>query len=124
VELFLVLGCWGRRDNDFISCNGVENRILKIEDHLEHYQEIMDYLDNCRLFDRATFDGNSVRSIISYIQDKFDQPTRRLWSESRYSLLHKFLSDHRNCGVFLKLVLIEDTVEEKTQLKVIRGSKK
>lgn len=126
-ELFLILGCWGRVESDFVSCKAIENSILKIDDHLEFYNEMMNYLDNCRLFDRPTFDLNSVRNIISYLQDKFVETTKQLWKPNKYSIIHKFINDHRHCGVYLKLELIplEKTAEkEKQPLKVIQGSKK
>lgn len=126
-ELHLILGCWGRTEADFVSCKSVENKILKIDEHLEFYNEMMDYLDNCRLFDRPTFDLNSVKNIISYLQNKFEQTTQQLWQTNKYSIIHKFINDHRHCGVYLKLALIpvENNAEkEKQPLKVIQGSKK
>ena len=142
-ELYIILGCFGRRDDNFISCGGVENRILKIEESLFNYNDLMTYLDTCRLFDRPLFDINTIRNFVFYVRDKFDQPMKRLWSEKRFELYQKFIIDHRHCGLYLKLILVnseiiipedepkgilipgEKTIETMPNhtLKVIRGRK-
>ncbi|HVI40814.1 MAG TPA: hypothetical protein VM577_09150 [Anaerovoracaceae bacterium] len=142
-ELYIVLGCFGRRDDDFVSCAGVENRILKTDESLFNYNELMDYLDTCRLFDRPIFDYNAIRHFIFYVRDKFDQPMKRLWSEKKFELYQKFIIDHRHCGLYVKLVMVSPELAsppeepkgimipggkqpEQTQvhgLKVIRGRK-
>ena len=87
--IFLVLGCFGRRDNKFVSCAGVENRILKVTTALEHYNEAMDYFDSCRLFDRPMFEMQAIRHFIFNMQDRFDQigAGKRLWPEHRCRFL-------------------------------------
>lgn len=109
-ELHIVLGCFGRRDDDFISCAGIENRILKIEENLYNYNELMDYLDTCRLFDRPIFEYNSIRHFVFYLRDKFDQPMKRLWSEKKFELYQKFIIDHRHCGLYSKLIIINPEI--------------
>lgn len=111
-ELYLVLGCFGRKDDNFISCSGLENKILKVIFTLENYNKIMDYLENCRLFDKPLFDVNGVRNVIFYMQDKFDQGMKRLWSEKEFLLYQKFLLGHKECGTYLKLSLINKEFEE------------
>lgn len=105
-ELYLVLGCFGRKDDNFVSCLGAENRILKINTSLNGYDQIMDYLEGCKLFDKQLFDANGVRNVISYLQNKFDQGIKRLWSEKEFTLFQKFILDHKLCGIYLKLILI------------------
>lgn len=142
-ELHIALGCFGRRDDDFISCAGLENRILKTDQNLFNYNELMDYLDSCRLFDRPLFDLNACRHFIFYIRDKFDQPLRRIWSEKRFELYQKFIIDHRHCGIYIKLILVNPEIPQPVEqekgilipggtlpevvpihtLKVIRGRK-
>lgn len=117
-QLFLLIGCFGRRDEDFISCSTTENKLLAIEDHLIHYNEMMDYFDQCHLFDKQMFDLSSIRHFIFNLRQKFDQPNRRLWSEKRFNLYEKYLIEHRMCGLYVKLVLapvidIEPEFEEK-----------
>jgi hypothetical protein len=100
------MGCFGQRDEDFVSCAGAENPILRAESNLFHYNEMMDYFDTCRLFDRPMFDYNTIRHFLFNLRDKFDQPTRRLWSEKKFTLYQKFTLDHRHCGLYVKLALL------------------
>lgn len=109
-ELFISLGCFGLRTDDFVSCGGVENRILKVEESLYNYSELMNYLDTCRLFDRPTFDYNSIRHFIFNVRDRFDQPMKRIWSEKKFELLQKFTLDHRHCGLYIKLILVNPQI--------------
>lgn len=106
-ELYLVLGCFGRREDDFISCAGIENAILHIEEGLYLYNDMMEYLDNCRLFDRPIFDLNAIRHFVFNMRERYDQPMRRLWSEKKFDLYQKFIIEHRHCGLYVKLVLTD-----------------
>ncbi len=114
-NLLVLLGCFGRKDDDFVSCSATENSILKIENHLHQYKEIMDFLDGHRLFDRPMFDYNAVRHFIFNMQEKFDQPNRKLWTEKKFQLYQKFTYDHRNCGIFIKLILAEEEAEKEIE---------
>lgn len=111
-KLYIILGCFGRREDDFICCAGIENRILQVEERLYLYNDLMDYLDSCRLFDRPMFDYNSIRHFIFNLREKFDQPTRRLWSEKKFEIYQKFTIDHRHCGLYIKLSLVNPQYEE------------
>jgi hypothetical protein len=119
-DLYLVLGCFGRVDDSFVSCSGCDNKILLIGPKLENYNGVVDYLDTCRLFDKPCFDLNAIKHIINHMQDQFDQIGigRRLWNERQLQLYQKFISDHRLCGLYLKLevklVEEEPQIEEKT----------
>ncbi len=107
-ELHVVLGCFGRTDDGFVSCSGIDNIILKIKPSDPNYEEIMDYLDKMQLFDRQVMNYNAARHFIHNMQDKFDLPTKRLWSEKMFMLYQKFVIDHKDCGVFVKLQLPDD----------------
>ena len=107
-SLYLVLGCFGRSDDGFVSCAGIENRILCISPSLHHYEEIMDYMDTCLLFDRMLLDYNAIRHFIFNMYDRFDQPTCRLWSEKQFQLYQKFVIDHKSCGLFVRLDFAND----------------
>lgn len=121
-ELHLILGCFGRIDDGFISCRGCENKILLVGPNLENYNKIMDFLDSCRMFDKPAFDFNSIRNILYNMSENFDQVAsgRRLWNQKQIDLQQKFLLNHKLCGTYLKLALIsnEDNgiidIEEKT----------
>lgn len=109
-ELYITFGCFGLVQDNFISCGGVENRILLIEETLFNYKELMNYIDNCRLFDKPMFDYNAIRHFIFNLRDRFDQPTKRLWSEKKFDLYQKFTIDHRHCGLYLKLILVNPEI--------------
>jgi len=104
-ELNIILGCFGRTDDGFISCAGCENIILKLESSHYCYAEIMDYLDSLQLFDRALLNNNAIRHLIFNMQDRFASVSSKLWSEKMFLLYQKFTIDHRDCGLFVKLQL-------------------
>lgn len=113
--LYLVLGCFGRRDDYFVSCPGVENRILKIDESLEYFDEIMNYFDAVRLFDKPLFDQNALRHFIYNMQDRYDQKFKRLWSEKYYNLLERFIVSHKACGTYAKLILVNTDFDEEPE---------
>jgi len=101
----VVLGCFGRTDDGFVSCSGIENIILDVNPSNHNYYEMMDFLDRMQLFDKHIMNYNAVRHLIHNMQDKFDMPNKRLWSEKMFVLYQKFVIDHKNCGIFIKLQL-------------------
>jgi hypothetical protein len=123
-EFYLILGCFGQKDDGFISCPSCENRILDLTKQLDKYNEMMDYFDTCRLFDRPMFEYSSIAHFIKNMQDRFDQITigKRLWPEKRYHLYQKFMSNHRICGLYIKLVLIDNT-EKLNKIEQVNHSK-
>lgn len=118
-NLQLLLGCFGYQEGGFVSCRGCENCILLIDSQIEQYQEIMNYLDSCRLFDKSLFEYNSINGFIKNMQSKFDQvgKGRTLWSEKNYRMYQKFIAEHRICGLYTKLVTINDTNLELSQVE-------
>ena len=108
---YLVLGCFGREDDGFVSCPSVENRILKLDDALVYIDEIMNYLDSVSLFDRHMLDINAIRHLIYNLQDRFDQKIKHLWTEQQYHLLERFIQTHRPCGLYAKLILVPSEEE-------------
>lgn len=111
-DFYVTLGCFGLRTDDFISCGGVENTILKVNPKIVNYNEMMDYFDQCRLFDKAMFDLNSIRHFVHNLNERFDQVARPLWTPKKYELYQKFIIEHRHCGLILKLTLPEESVVE------------
>jgi len=107
-NLYLILGCFGRKDGDFVSCPSCENKILKIDSKIEHYNEMMDYFETCRLFDKPMFEYNAIAHFIKNMRDRFDQVNKRLWSEATYHIFQNFFHTHRTCGLYIKLILIND----------------
>ncbi len=102
-ELYLVLGCYGRTQDRFVSCSAAENRILRLGEDLYQYQDLCAFLEGLRLYDRPLLDFNGVRNALFRIQDTFDQGPRRLWDEPKFHLLERFTLTHKPCGIYLKL---------------------
>lgn len=111
-DFFIVLGCFGLTIDNFVDCPGTENIILKCNSSLNKYNEMMDYLDTCRLFDKPLLEFNAIRHFIHNLQDRFDQIDKPLWLPKKFELYQKFVIDHRHCGLFIKLVLPQVKGEE------------
>lgn len=107
----VVLGCFGLRHDGFISCGGVQNTILKVGPALDKYNEMSNYFEQCRLFDKPMFEMNSIRHFIFNMQNRYDQIMRPLWSAKNFELYQKFILDHRCCGLFVQLQLPAESVE-------------
>jgi hypothetical protein len=105
-SIYLTLGCYGRTENGFVLCPGVQNRILKIDDSLSDCDGVFKYLDAVKLFDRPMLDQNSIRHLIFNMQDKFDQKIRRLWTDHEFNLLERFMIMHKACGLYCQLILV------------------
>lgn len=103
--LHIHLGCFGRKDDDFIICPSIENKIYTLNSEFPYYSQIMDYLDNCRLFDLPLSDFNAIRNFMAMFRNKFEIPLKPMWVERKYLNYQKFIVDHRNCGLYLKLTL-------------------
>lgn len=116
-ELYLVFGCFGRRENEFVYCPSVSNRILKIDESLVYYDDIMDYFEAVRLFDKPMFDTNTIRHFVYNMQDRFDQKVKRLWKEVEYERFERFMIGHKACGLYIRLVVVtsqeDDSHKEK-----------
>jgi hypothetical protein len=118
-SLYLILGCFGRIDDGFTSCNSIENRILLLDNELDCYNDIISYFESIRLFDKPLFDGNGVKNCIYQMQGRFDQKVRRLWTEKEFRLYENFILSHKNCGVFLQLKFLEKEIQVHTFEKPI-----
>ena len=128
-QLFLLLGCFGQNNDGFVSCATCENKILKVDSRLDKYNDIMEYFENCHLFDRPMFEYSAITHFIKNMQDRYDQVAvgKRLWSEKNYNLYQKFVADHRLCGLYIKLALLEGGTSEKTpffEKSIVIGAKK
>lgn len=110
---YLVLGCFGRTENDFVLCPSVENRILKLDDTIEDFHKLVEYLECVHLFDRPLLEQSSVKHLVYNIQNKFDQKFRRLWTDHQFNLLERFMVMHKPCGYFAKLILVPEEIDIK-----------
>lgn len=113
-KIHIVMGCYGYKDDDFTLCSGIENSIFIFDKRHSSYQEIMNYLDNCKLFDKPLYDYNSIRNFLARFKQKFEGPLSPVWIERKYNNYQKFAVDHKNCGLFIKLVskTIENNLEK------------
>ncbi|MDP2683529.1 MAG: hypothetical protein Q8P20_00580 [bacterium] len=117
-DIYIVLGCFGRTDDGFVNCSGINNVILTIGPSDYHYSAMMDYFDILQLFDRQIMNYNTVRHFVHNMQEKFDLPSKRLWSEKMFLLYQKFVIDHKDCGVYIKLQLSDDIYDKKCEKTV------
>lgn len=121
---YLVLGCYGRTENDFVLCSSTQNRILKLDDSLVNVNGIMDYFEALKLFDRPVLDQNAIRHLIYNLQDRFDQKFKRIWTDHEYHLLERFMQMHKPCGMYAQLILVqEEAVQYKPEedISFVRG---
>lgn len=125
-DLYVVLGCYGRRTDNFVSCPSTKNGILKVDVTLEHYAEMMDYFEGCRLYDKPMYDFNAVRNFLQSMQNRFNQVTKPLWAKKDTDLYQNFVMLHRACGVYICLELVsksEQQAEEEPEKIEIKSTK-
>lgn len=111
-DFYIKMGCFGLNTDNFISCGSVENTILKVNITLYKYNELMDYIDCCRLFDKPLLEFNAIRHFIYNLHDRFDQVLKPLWMPKSFELYQKFVINHRHCGLYIKLELPEENIEK------------
>lgn len=111
---YLVLGCYGRIDDGLVLCSSTENRILKLDDTLDQFDQIVEYFENLRLFDRPIMDQNALRHLIHNLQKKYFQNIKPIWSQSKFTSMEKYLHMHGQCGVYARLIVVQ---EEKSKPK-------
>ena len=101
----LILGCWGRTDEGFCTCNGVSNHILDVGVKSEQIKRVSDYLDALYLYDKPLY--NNIHTILFNIQDRFSEKTRPIFKESIFRKIEEFCIMHARCGLYLRLELVE-----------------
>jgi len=109
---YLVLGCYGRKEDGFVLCPSTENRILQLQESLVYFNEIMDYLDAIGLFDRPMMDINAIRHLVYNLQDRYDQKVKRLWNERELNCLERFIQMHKPCGLYARIIVVPAEVDE------------
>ena len=121
--LYLVLGCWGRTDDRFVTCPSVSNPILLIDDKLEEHDHLVKYLQSVQLFSRKIIDYNSVRNVLFKIQHSFLESYKTLWNTKQFRLMENFTIQHRPCGIYLSLEILQTIPDAKEHEVVIYPSK-
>lgn len=114
-KIHIIMGCYGYKDDDFTFCSGIENSIFVFsKDHIL-FQEIMNYLDNCKMFDKPLYDYNAIRNFLSRFRQKFESPLAPVWIERKYNAYQKFAIDHKNCGLVLRLSIQKPEVNNDSE---------
>ena len=107
-KVYLVLGCFGKIDGSFVSCSKCESKILELSESLEQITEIVQYLKSLSLFQRSNKDYNGIRHILFNIKNKYYQGMKPIWDEKYFHLLEKFTIMHKDCGLYLKIIMIDN----------------
>ena len=118
--VFLVLGCYGRKEDSFTLCPSAENRILKLDDSLVYIDEIWDYLEAVKLLDKPVINLNAIRNIVFRMQDEYDQKIKKLWSEKEFNMIERFINMHKQCGLYMKLVTAVDEEPKPQEFELIK----
>jgi hypothetical protein len=103
-RLFLVLGCNGKVDGEFMSCASVENVVLELSPQLEQIKDIITYLKALRLFETKLQDYNAARRVLFNIKEKYYQGYKPILDEQYFKLIEKFTINHKECGIYLSIV--------------------
>jgi hypothetical protein len=102
--LTISLGCFGNKEDDFIICPGIKNNIYTLYNNNIFYNDIMNFLDKCKLFDNPHYDFNTIKNFLSIFKGKFFSPLQPSWNDKKYKTYIKFCLDHKDCGLELKLL--------------------
>lgn len=106
MEVKLILGCWGREENEFCSCNGVKNEIMDLTTPTQRNINIANHLDDVfKLFDKPLY--NNVHTAIFNIQNNFSELNNPVFNDKFFRRIEEFCIMHVKCGIYLKLELIE-----------------
>lgn len=108
----IILGCFGKEDGGFISCPSVENTILIVDPLMHKYKELILHLKSFNLFEKRLLDYNAIRHFIFNLQNNFDQITKKIWTERQFLLLQKFTISHKDCGLYIDVIQMENDNEE------------
>lgn len=107
MKIALILGCWGREKDDFVSCSGIANEILDLTDNSKRNVKIKDYLDShFKLFDRPLY--NNVHTAVWNVQERFSEKGDPVIPEIKFRYIEEFCIEHAKCGLFLRLELKEE----------------
>lgn len=106
MNIIVVIGCWGREEDGFVSCNGVSNEILDLSKGSGRNTKISNYLDEIyKLFDKPLY--NNVHTAIWNIQEKFSEKGNPVFKEGLFKKIEEFCLSHHKCGLYLRLKLEE-----------------
>jgi len=104
-DFYLYLGCEGFQDQGFVHCPGVENLIYVASESEENFQQIIEFFVKIKLFDYPLRDYNSVLNFLSGFKERYQSKIRPKWTPSMFSSYQKFVINHKQCPVYLRLGL-------------------
>ena len=116
-KLNVVLGCFGRSNNGFVSCRGCENVILTLSPRVMRFNDILDYFESCRLPERAMMEAQAIRHFLYNMQNNYDQYMKKIWKECDYNMYQMFLKEHEKCGLYLKLDIPDETTQYNNKIE-------
>jgi hypothetical protein len=110
MNAYLLFGCNGlAASNNYVLCRGVVNPVVdlsKIPPERRPRLEI--FLDNaCGLFDKPCSDYNKCVNIVNFLYRQFG-----IITEDMLHNIQAFLKMHKNCGVYIMILLKEDFHEQ------------
>ncbi len=105
LEACLILGCYGYVNLNFNYCSKVSNIIFDLTKlSEENYLKILEFLDHaCDLFSKPMNDYNKCVNALSLLYS-----TYHAYDAEMLHRVQHFLKMHRNCGIWLMLVMKED----------------
>lgn len=108
INAVLVLGCNGHKKGKFVFCKGTSNPIInlsEIED--SQYNKVVDFLDNsCDLFDYKITDLNKLSNTLNLLNKVYS-----VFSKNVLEDIQLYINMHKNCGLYLVLLMEEDYYE-------------
>ncbi len=104
MKAYLILGCNGYYDEcDMIQCNSVANPIIDIEKIYDNKKAINFIENTAKLIDGPCTETQVVGNIINLLFKNF-----KVLDDNKLPGIQSFLKMHKNCGVYLMMVLKED----------------
>ena len=104
-KAYLLLGCQGRKEHNFLCCSGIENVILTITENHESLDWLANYLKAFSIYDRPVKDYNAIRRMLFTIKDKYTYRHKPIWDDNYFKLLEEFTINHKNCGLYVRFVI-------------------
>lgn len=105
LSAYLILGCNGSGDHDFVYCNKVESVVLDL-DLFEHekYVLLVKFFDEaCGLFMNHINNHNKCVNVLSLLYKQYGA-----YNEQMLHRIQKFIKMHKDCGIWLSLIMKED----------------
>ena len=107
MKMELILGCWGRENNNFSFCSSTSNVILDLTKNTERNRNIAEFLDKMYgLFDKPLY--TNIHTAVWNIQDKFSFKSNVVFPEVFFKQIEEFCVVHKRCGLYLKIEYREE----------------